>query len=56
MTLKFSRRAAVVAAAALSFANPVFAGGHQVVDSIHFLIPGGAGGGWMAQLGALERH
>ncbi len=22
------------------------AGGHQVVDSIHFLIPGGAGGGW----------
>ena len=46
MTLKFSRRAIVAAAAALSFASPVFAGGHQVVDSIHFLIPGGAGGGW----------
>ena len=46
MTLKFGRRAVVVAAAALSFANPVFAGGHQVVDSIHFVIPGGAGGGW----------
>ena len=46
MTLKFSRRAMVAAAAALSFASPVFAGGHQVVDSIHFLIPGGAGGGW----------
>ena len=30
----------------MSFANPVFSGGHQVVDSIHFLIPGGAGGGW----------
>ena len=46
MTLKFSRRAMVAAAAALSFASPVFAGGHQVVESIHFLIPGGAGGGW----------
>jgi putative tricarboxylic transport membrane protein len=46
MTLKFGRRAMVAAAAALSFANPVFAGGHQVVDSIHFVIPGGAGGGW----------
>jgi len=46
MRIKFSRRALVAAAAALSFANPVFSGGHQVVDSIHFLIPGGAGGGW----------
>ena len=55
MTLKFGRRAMVAAAAALSFANPVFAGGHQVVDSIHFLIPGGAGGGWMAQLEVLAR-
>lgn len=34
------------AAAALSFATPAAADGHQVVDSIHFLIPGGAGGGW----------
>ena len=46
MRIKFSRRALVAAVAALSFANPVFSGGHQVVDSIHFLIPGGAGGGW----------
>ena len=46
MRIKFSRRALVAAAAALSFANPVFSGGHQIVDSIHFLIPGGAGGGW----------
>ena len=46
MRIKFNRRALVAAAAALSFANPVFSGGHQVVDSIHFLIPGGAGGGW----------
>ena len=33
-----------VASFGMSF-NAV-AGGHQVVDSIHFLIPGGAGGGW----------
>jgi putative tricarboxylic transport membrane protein len=26
--------------------TPVFAGGHQVLDSVHFIIPGGAGGGW----------
>jgi putative tricarboxylic transport membrane protein len=47
MNFRFTRRAAIAAAAAaLSFASPVSAGGHQVVDSIHFLIPGGAGGGW----------
>ncbi len=48
MTLfKLTRRAAVaVTAAALSFGSPAFADGHQMVDSIHFLIPGGAGGGW----------
>ena len=46
-TLKFTRQALVAAAAAtLSLGTPVLAGGHQVVDSIHFLIPGGAGGGW----------
>ena len=45
--LNFTRRVfAATAAAALSLGAPVFAGGHQVVDSIHFLIPGGAGGGW----------
>ena len=45
--LNLTRRVMVAAtAAALSFGAPAFAGGHQVVDSIHFLIPGGAGGGW----------
>ena len=34
------------AAAALTLWHTRFAGGHQVADSIHFLIPGGAGGGW----------
>ena len=34
------------AVAALSFGAPAFADGHKVLDSIHFLIPGGAGGGW----------
>ena len=24
----------------------VFADGHQVLDEIHFIVPGGAGGGW----------
>jgi putative tricarboxylic transport membrane protein len=33
-------------AATLSFGGMAQADGHQVVDSIHFLIPGGAGGGW----------
>ena len=46
MTLKFGRRAVMAAAAAMSLVGPAFAGGHQVVESIHFLIPGGAGGGW----------
>jgi putative tricarboxylic transport membrane protein len=46
MTLKFGRRAFIAAAAVIGLAGPVTAGGHQVVDSIHFLIPGGAGGGW----------
>ena len=42
----FTRRAAIAASAALMIAGPGYAGGHQVVESIHFLIPGGAGGGW----------
>lgn len=47
MTLKFGRRALMASAvAAMTLGTPVLAGGHQVVDSIHFLIPGGAGGGW----------
>ena len=41
------RRALMATAvAAISFGSPMFADGHKVLDSIHFLIPGGAGGGW----------
>jgi putative tricarboxylic transport membrane protein len=43
---KMGRRALIGAIAAFGLAGPVAADGHQVVDSIHFLIPGGAGGGW----------
>lgn len=46
-TFNLGRRALMATAvAAMTFASPVLAGGHQVLDSIHFLIPGGAGGGW----------
>lgn len=47
-TLKMGRRVLLNAAvAAITIGAPAaFAGGHQVVDSIHFIIPGGAGGGW----------
>ncbi|MEL7026520.1 MAG: tripartite tricarboxylate transporter substrate-binding protein [Pseudomonadota bacterium] len=45
-SLMLGRRALVAGALALGFAGQGIAGGHQVVDSIHFLIPGGAGGGW----------
>ena len=45
-----SRRAtlgAIAVAASLGLASPAaLAGEHQILDSIHFLIPGGAGGGW----------
>ncbi|MEL6169931.1 MAG: tripartite tricarboxylate transporter substrate-binding protein [Pseudomonadota bacterium] len=34
------------AAAAVAFGGAAIAGGHQVLDSVHFVIPGGAGGGW----------
>ena len=47
LTSRLSRRAfAAATAAVLSLGAPAFAGGHQVLDSVHFLIPGGAGGGW----------
>lgn len=46
MTFTLGRRALLAAAAAFSLVGSAHAGGHQVVDSIHFLIPGGAGGGW----------
>ncbi|QFT30925.1 tripartite tricarboxylate transporter substrate-binding protein [Roseibium porphyridii] len=43
--LKMTRRVVLAAAAvSFSFATPSFA--EPAVDSIHFLIPGGAGGGW----------
>jgi putative tricarboxylic transport membrane protein len=47
-TLKLGRRTLMGAAvAAMTLGAPAaFADGHQVVDSIHFIIPGGAGGGW----------
>ncbi len=43
---ELGRRALLAAVAAFGLAGPVAADGHQVLDSIHFLIPGGAGGGW----------
>ena len=47
-TLKLGRRALMsVAIAAITIStSAAFADGHKVVDSIHFIIPGGAGGGW----------
>ena len=47
-TLKLGRRAFMsVAIAAITIStSAAFADGHKVVDSIHFIIPGGAGGGW----------
>ena len=46
-TFKMGRRSLIAAAmAVLSFGSAAQADGHQVLDSIHFLIPGGAGGGW----------
>jgi len=45
--LSMGRRALLAAAtAALTLAAPAYAGGHQLLEKIHFLIPGGAGGGW----------
>lgn len=46
-TFKLGRRALIASAvAALSFGMPSLADDHKVLDSVHFLIPGGAGGGW----------
>ena len=44
--IKMGRRALLAVVAAFGLASPAAAGGHQVLDSVHFLIPGGAGGGW----------
>ena len=43
---ELGRRALLAAVAAFGLSGPAVADGHQVLDSIHFLIPGGAGGGW----------
>ncbi|GAA6180369.1 MULTISPECIES: tripartite tricarboxylate transporter substrate binding protein [unclassified Shimia] len=46
-TFTLGRRALMATAvAAMAFASPALADGHKTLDSIHFLIPGGAGGGW----------
>jgi len=46
MNFKMGRRALIAAFAAFGLAGSAAADGHKVLDSIHFLIPGGAGGGW----------
>ncbi len=46
LKFKLGRRAFIAAAAAFGMSGPVMADDSQVLDSIHFLIPGGAGGGW----------
>ena len=46
-TFGWTRRALIAAATAtFAFVGPSHAGGHQVLEDVHFLIPGGAGGGW----------
>ncbi len=46
-TYGWTRRAMIAATTALvSIGGMAHADGHQVLDEIHFLIPGGAGGGW----------
>ncbi|MEL6465839.1 MAG: tripartite tricarboxylate transporter substrate-binding protein [Pseudomonadota bacterium] len=45
-SFELGRRALLGAAMAFGLSGAALADGHQVVDSIHFLIPGGAGGGW----------
>ncbi|MEM9320930.1 MAG: tripartite tricarboxylate transporter substrate binding protein [Pseudomonadota bacterium] len=46
-TFGWTRRTLLAAATAtLALAGSAHADGHQVLDELHFLIPGGAGGGW----------
>lgn len=46
-TLEWSRRALIAAATAtVAVSGIAYAGGHQKMESVHFLVPGGAGGGW----------
>ncbi|MEJ6393912.1 tripartite tricarboxylate transporter substrate binding protein [Gymnodinialimonas sp. 2305UL16-5] len=45
--MRFTRRVMMTAAAAMvAFSGAAQADGHQMLDELHFLIPGGAGGGW----------
>lgn len=44
--LGFVRGLLVAAFAAIVLSAPAMADDHEILDSIHFLIPGGAGGGW----------
>ncbi|MEM8880187.1 MAG: tripartite tricarboxylate transporter substrate-binding protein [Pseudomonadota bacterium] len=44
--LNMTRRVVLAAATSLAMAGYAHADGHQILDDIHFLIPGGAGGGW----------
>jgi len=46
MTFDFTRRTLIAAAAALAMTGGTQVNAEQMVESIHFLIPGGAGGGW----------
>ena len=47
MRLTMTRRVVLAAAAAtLALAGGAQADGHQKLDQLHFIIPGGAGGGW----------
>ena len=46
-TLGWTRRALLAAAtASIALTGAVEAGGHQKLEQLHFIIPGGAGGGW----------
>lgn len=44
---KITQRVMIAATTAtMAISSMAFAGGHQVLDELHFIIPGGAGGGW----------
>ena len=46
-TFGWTRRAVIAAATAtMALAGSAQADNHKIIDSVHFLIPGGAGGGW----------
>ncbi|MEM7491494.1 MAG: tripartite tricarboxylate transporter substrate-binding protein [Pseudomonadota bacterium] len=46
-TFGWTRRVVLATAiGTLAFAGGAYADGHQMIDDLHFIIPGGAGGGW----------